>query len=156
MECPPKWTLLKEIIDEIKVDFSRRKLDRPMNDNEPIEVIIKGNGTIEEIKDRKIKEEMNVKCDISSSLPPFIDSGSSTILASSAAAASSSFSASASASASTSASLKSLLILKQMSSGCVLVIVKDERTASQLRDFLVHGQVSSYEIFYCLLRIICK
>ena len=155
MECPPKWTLLKEIIDEIKVDFSRRKLDRPMNDNEPIEVIIKGNGTIEEIKDRKIKEEMNVKCDISSSLPPFIDSGSSTILASSA-AASSSFSASASASASTSASLKSLLILKQMSSGCVLVIVKDERTASQLRDFLVHGQVSSYRIFYCLLRIFSK
>ena len=127
-----------------------------MNDNEPIEVIIKGNGTIEEIKDRKIKEEMNVKCDISSSLPPFIDSGSSTILASSAAAASSSFSASASASASTSASLKSLLILKQMSSGCVLVIVKDERTASQLRDFLVHGQVSSYRIFYCLLRIFSK
>ena len=155
MECPPKWTLLKEIIDEIKVDFSRRKLDRPMNDNEPIEVIIKGNGTIEEIKDRKIKEEMNVKCDISSSLPPFIDSGSSTILASSA-AASSSFSASASASASTSPSLKSLLILKQMSSGCVLVIVKDERTASQLRDFLVHGQVSSYGIFYCLLRIFSK
>ena len=151
MECPPKWTLLKEVIDEIKVDFSRRKLDRPMNDNESIEVIIKGNGTIEEIKDRKIKEEMNVKCDISSSLPPFIDSGSSTILASAAAASSST-----SAFASTSASLKSLLILKQMSSGCVLVIVKDERTASQLRDFLVHGQVSSYRIFYCLLRIISK
>ena len=151
MECPPKWTLLKEIVDEIKVDFSRRKLDRPMNDNEPIEVILKGNGTIEEIKDRKIKEEMNVKCDISSSLPPFIDSGSSTILASAAAASSST-----SAFASTSASLKSLLILKQMSSGCVLVIVKDERTASQLRDFLVHGQVSSYRIFYCLLRIISK
>lgn len=34
-----------------------------------------------------------------------------------------------------------MLLLMRMSAGRVVVIVKDERTASQLKDFLVHGQV---------------
>ena len=28
LECPPKWTLLKEIIEEIKLDYNQRKRDR--------------------------------------------------------------------------------------------------------------------------------
>ena len=28
LECPPKWTLLKEIIEEIKIDYNQSKLDK--------------------------------------------------------------------------------------------------------------------------------
>ena len=40
------------------------------------------------------------------------------------------------------AALASLTFLRRLSGGRVVVVVKDERTTSQLRDYLIHGEVS--------------
>jgi hypothetical protein len=39
------------------------------------------------------------------------------------------------------AALASLTFLRRLSGGRVVVVVKDERTTSQLRDYLIHGEV---------------
>ena len=191
LECPPKWVLLNEIIEEIKIEFNSRlnkstlpSNEKTSNDNNKAEMkipksgeskgekvkvtetvdlsggergskdkdkgiegesknkdkgvgvgvgkeggegnvieLVDGNDDTGEQESRKNREnDEKVEQENGKEIQ---NNGEETVKMSR-----------------TKAALNSVLLLRKLNSGCVLIIVKDERTASQVRDYLIHGQVT--------------
>ena len=158
LECPPKWVLLNEIIEEIKIEFNSRLNKSTLPSNDIREIMTPKNSDIsEKVKltekvdltggesegnvielvdeDNEIgnkegkqddKEARENEKNGEQKRGKSTDSNKDETLKMN----------------QTKAALNSVLLLRKLNSGCVLIIVKDERTASQVRDYLIHGQVT--------------
>lgn len=163
LECPPKWSLLKEIIDEIKTDYTARKeeeakkgsqQDKSAEKIESDRISHDGEGKKRKREKEKYKGDEDSACGVSRSedatAPAGTEDGGRDTQSSMGAEKQDTEVTpevevdveAAGRRAASRAALASLTFLRRLSGGRVVVVVKDERTTSQLRDYLIHGEVS--------------